>query len=163
MGRQGSDENQAALEVLSAAPFSPGSQFLTGWVQSMVWGTTELYSMAQNVYRGFIATLESETIVLITPEPEKSYCHIDVSFKRNKLIYLTPVSCWEKSSLINQILVYTSSASLINIIFTCISKKTTRFLVSKTTTCFTSRTGILESGKSQYPVSLLCCKRLLKG
>lgn len=25
MGRQGSDENWAALEVLSAAPFSPGS------------------------------------------------------------------------------------------------------------------------------------------
>lgn len=109
-----------------------------------------------------MTTLESETIVLITPEPEKLYCHIDVSFKRNKLTYLIPVSCWEKLSLINQILVYTSFASLINIVFTCISKNRKVFSL-KIITCFTSRTWILESGKSQYPVSLLCCKRLPEG
>lgn len=77
-----------------------------------------------------MATLESETIALITPEPEKLYCHIDDSFKRNKLTCLTPVSCWEKLSLINQILVYTSFASLINIVLYA-SVKNTRFLVSK--------------------------------
>jgi len=54
-----------------------------------------------------MTTLESETIVSITPEPEKFYCHTDVSFKRNKLTYLTPASCWEKRSLINQILLST--------------------------------------------------------
>lgn len=113
-------------------------------------------------YRGFMSALESETIVLITPEPEKLYSHIDVSFKRNKLTYLTPVSCCEKLCLINQILVYTSLASLVNIVFTCISRKLKVFSL-KIITCCTSRTGILESGKSQDPVSPLCCKRLPEG
>lgn len=134
------------------------SQFLVGWWCEIPPSCIQ----RQSVYRGFIAMLESETIVLITPEPEKLYCHIDVSFKRNKLTYLTPVSCWEKLSLINQILVYTSSASLINIIFTCISKKH-KVSSLKTTTCFTSRSEILESGKSPYTVSLLCLKRVPKG
>lgn len=66
-----------------------------------------------------MTTLESKTIVLITPETEKLYSHTGGSFKRNKLTYLTP--CWEKLSLINQILVLPSFASLINTLFTCIS------------------------------------------
>lgn len=100
------------------------------------------------VYRRFMKPLASETIVLITLE--KLYCHSNVSFKRNKLTYLTPVSCWEKLLLINQILVYSSFASLINIVFTCISKKHKDFSL-KIITWFTSRTG--NSRKWQITVS----------
>lgn len=138
------------------------SVFLRFGTQGSVRHHQTLFKGTECVYRGFMTTLESETIVLIIPEPEKLYRHTDVSFKRNELNCLTPVPCWEKLSLINQIFVYTSFARLINIVFTCISKKHKVFSL-RITTCFTSRTGILESGKSHYPVSLLRCKRLPKG